>query len=156
MTFEKERLKTYLSISDKHLLRLKSSLKTLSSIIPLNTERYKALTEQEISYIDQMSYRFGKLQDIMGRLLRVTLIILGEDIENAPFIDILNKAEKLGIIDDAQEWIMLRELRNLLTHEYSDNEDEIAHGINKLFEISGRLCEIYGNIKDYIQKRNLI
>ncbi|BCB95129.1 hypothetical protein JZK55_00510 [Dissulfurispira thermophila] len=31
-------------------------------------------------------------------------------------------------------------------HEYSDNEDEIARGINKLFEISKRLCEIYEKI----------
>jgi uncharacterized protein with HEPN domain len=156
MTFERERLKTYLSISDKHLLRLKSSLKALNTIIPVNAERYETLTEQEISYIDQMSYRFGKLQDIMGRLLRVTLIILGEDIENAPFIDVLNRAEKLGIIDDAQEWMTLRELRNILTHEYSDDENEIVNGINKLFEISKRICEIHEKIKIYIQKRNLI
>jgi hypothetical protein len=156
MTFERQRLKTYLSISDKHLLRLKSSLKALGSTIPVNTERYKSLTEQELSYIDQMSYRFGKLQDVTGRLLRVILIILGEDIENASFIDVLNRAEKLGIIEDAQEWIMLRELRNILTHEYSEDDDEIAKGINKLFEISKRLCEIYENIKGYIKKRNLI
>ncbi len=103
-----------------------------------------------------MSYRFGKLQDVTGSLLRVMLIILGEDIENAPFIDVLNRTEKLGIIDDAQEWIMLRELRNILTHEYSDNDDEIAKGINKLFEISKRLCEIYEKIKEYARKRDLL
>lgn len=156
MRFERQRLKTYLLISDKHLLRLRSSLKALSPIIPLDTERYKALNEQDISYIDQMSYRFGKLQDVTGRMLRVLLIILGEDIENAPFIDVLNRAEKLNIIDDAQEWLMLRELRNILTHEYSEDEEEIVNGINKLFEISKRLCEIYEKIREYIKKSDLI
>ena len=156
MKFQRERLKSYLSIADKHLLRLKSSLKALQATIPIDTEKYRALSEQEISFIDQMSYRFGKLQDVTGSLLRVMLIILGEDIENAPFIDVLNRTEKLGIIDDAQEWIMLRELRNILTHEYSDNDDEIAKGINKLFEISKRLCEIYEKIKEYARKRDLL
>ncbi|MEW6606161.1 MAG: hypothetical protein AB1414_01735 [bacterium] len=145
--FSQERLKFYISICNLHRKRLISAIDVLQQIVPLSIEKYEELTEQEISYIDQMSYRFGKLQDTTGRLLKILLVNLGEDIENSPFIDVLNRAEKLKIIESAQEWIILRKLRNILTHEYSEEEKDIVDGINKLFEISNRLCEIYKKIK---------
>lgn len=152
---ERHRLKTYLINCDTHIRRLQASLKAIQPIIPLSKDIYRSLSDQELSFIDQMSFRFGKLQDSAGRLLRSLLILLGEDIEYAPFIDVLNRAEKLGIIGNAEEWIMLRELRNLLTHEYSEDEEDIVRGINRLFEVSGRLCEIYSSIRSYIEKRGL-
>lgn len=152
----KEILKTYLSMCDKHLIRLQSALKALEPTIPIDKERYKRLSDSEMSFIDQLSFRFGKLQDSAGRLLRTMLQILGEDVEGLPFIDILNRAEKLGIIEDAQEWMMLRELRNILTHEYSEDEEDIAKGINKLYDISKRLSDIYKKIRSYGESKKLI
>lgn len=150
-----ERIKTYISICDTHLERLKSALKALRPLIPLDRDKYRKLSDIDISFIDQLSFRFGKLQDTAGRALRNILIALGEDVEGAPFIDILNRAEKIGIIDNAQEWMMLRELRNLLTHEYSEKEEDIISGINKLYEISLRLCDIYKKIKTYSESKGL-
>lgn len=150
-----KRIKTYTSICDTHLERLKSALKALRPLIPLDRDKYRKLSDIDISFIDQLSFRFGKLQDTAGRALRNILIALGEDMEGAPFIDILNRAEKIGIIDNAQEWMMLRELRNLLTHEYSEKEEDIISGINKLYEISLRLCDIYKKIKTYSESKGL-
>lgn len=152
----KQRISSYLSICNIHSERLKSALKNLEKIIPLSVSQYKLLNEQELSFVDQMSYRFGKLQDAMGRLLRILLLTIGEDVSQLPFIDVLNRAEKLGIIDRAHEWITLRELRNLLTHEYSEKIEDIVEGINKLYQISNRLLEIYDRIKKYINKRNIL
>lgn len=152
----KQRISSYLSICNIHSERLKSALKNLEKIIPLSVSQYKLLNEQDLSFVDQMSYRFGKLQDAMGRLLRILLLTIGEDVSQLPFIDVLNRAEKLGIIDRAHEWITLRELRNLLTHEYSEKIEDIVEGINKLYQISNRLLEIYDRIKKYINKRNIL
>ena len=44
-------------------------------------------------------------------------------------LDVLDKLEKLRIIDDADRWMQFRKLRNELTHEYPDNEEEIIQGI---------------------------
>lgn len=154
MNLEKEILKSKITICDKHLTRLSSAMRSIKSLIPLTIDRYRNLTDTELSFIDQMSYRFGKLQDEAGRLLRFILVkLLKEEFEYTPFIDILNKAERLGIIEDASEWIRLREFRNLLTHEYSEKEEDIVDGINKLYEISERLLEIYKAIKRYIDFR---
>ncbi|MEJ5227061.1 hypothetical protein [Thermodesulfovibrio sp.] len=152
----KQRILSYISICNIHSERLKSSLRNLEKLIPLSVLQYKLLNEQELSFLDQMSYRFGKLQDLSGGLLRAILLTIEEDVSHLPFIDILNKAEKLGIIDSAHEWITLRELRNLLTHEYSEKIEDIVNGINKLYEISKRLLDIYEGIIQYINKRQIL
>lgn len=152
----RQRLFSYISICNTHSNRLNSSLKYLEKLVPITVTQYEKLTEQEFSFVDQMSYRFGKLQDTMGRLLRSLLIALEEEAQQLPFIDVLNRAEKIGIIESAQEWITLRELRNILTHEYSEKVEEIVEGINKLYEISQRLLEIYKRIINYIDKRKIL
>ncbi len=38
----------------------------------------------------------------------------------------LNRAERLGIIRDTQEWLGARGLRNRLVHEYIDDLDALA------------------------------
>ncbi len=152
----KKRLYSLISICETHSKRLKASLSFLKELLPLSVDKYKALTEHELAYIDQMSYRYGKLQETMGKLLRTLLITLEEDVKSSPFIDVLNTAEKTGIIDSAQEWIMLRELRNILTHEYSEKVDDIIEGINKLYEISHRLLKIYEELLNYINNKKVL
>ena len=52
-----------------------------------------------------------------------------KEYEVLSFVDILDKLEKLKIIDSAEEWIGLRKLRNKLTHEYPDEINEIQTNI---------------------------
>ena len=54
--------------------------------------------------------------------------------EDAPtFLDRMNLCEKLGIIPSAEELIAIRDLRNIIAHEYlSENLLEIYRGIIQL------------------------
>lgn len=38
------------------------------------------------------------------------------------FRDNLNRAEKLKLIDDSRVWFEIRQLRNVVVHEYSDED----------------------------------
>lgn len=61
--------------------------------------------------------RFARLQDMVGdKLLPVLLTALGE--APAEAIDNLDRAEHLGFIVSADEWVTLRTLRNQMAHEY--------------------------------------
>lgn len=40
--------------------------------------------------------------------------------------------EKLELIEDQRPWLRLREVRNLVTHEYPFNTEEIVEGLNLL------------------------
>ena len=52
--------------------------------------------------------------EVGSRLFRQILEALEEDVSGLPFIDILYKLERLDILDDAKEWIALRQIRNTI------------------------------------------
>jgi uncharacterized protein with HEPN domain len=64
--------------------------------------------------------RFGRLQDTVGdKLLPALLVALAEPIGAA--IDNLDRAEKLGLIVSADQWMDMRRLRNQMVHEYIED-----------------------------------
>ena len=62
---------------------------------------------------------------------------------------ILNRMEKIGLIDSANEWKELRSDRNELSHNYENEPISMSIAINILYEKKDRLIEIYSNIKSY-------
>jgi hypothetical protein len=148
----KQKLLKILNECDKHLLRMNSGYKKMSLFMPLTTTKYENLTEDEIEHIDQFLFRFSKLQDAMGqKLFKSFLVSLDEDIENLPFIDILNKLEKIKILDDINIWRELREYRNELSHNYDDDPFITSNIINNLYSKKELMESIYIKIKSRIE-----
>ena len=72
--------------------------------------------------------RFSRLQDTIGdKLIPRALLMLAENLGSN--LDNLNRAERLGWIDDVNEWLVARDLRNRLTHEYMTDENEFANDL---------------------------
>ena len=64
--------------------------------------------------------RFGRLQDTVGdKLLPLLLDALGE--KSSAVIDNLDRAERLGLLKSADEWMTIRNLRNQMVHEYVED-----------------------------------
>jgi len=140
---------------DKHISKIIFDINSLSEHIPLTVEKYNSMQNSEISLLDQFIFRFSKLQDCMGEKLFKTLLdALEENIKNKTFIDILNRLEELELIN-VNEWKSLRELRNIIAHEYSSECDEIVETLNKLFKEFNNLYSFFINIKNYIINNNL-
>ena len=55
----------------------------------------------------------------------------------------MNKLEKLEIIESAVEWMIFRNIRNSLIHEYPDNEEEIVQGIEVALGVFCEMVSIY-------------
>ena len=82
--------------------------------------------------LDALSSKFSRLSDIFTqKALKTLIFVLRED---APtFLDRMNLCEKLGIIPSAEEIIAIRDLRNIIAHEYlSENLVEIYMEIIRL------------------------
>lgn len=127
-----------------------SAYNKVSAIFPLDVNKYRILTDDEIEHIDQMVYRFSKLQDSIGdRLFKSVLSFLEEDIKNKPFLDILNRLEQLAILPSKDEWLRLRKLRNELSHEYSSEDEENAAVLNILFNEIKTINGIFLATKNY-------
>ena len=82
--------------------------KRLEEIMPLTVERYNTLDELSISVIDQMIFRFSKLQDTLGdKIFPSILVLSGEKVKKMTFIDRLNRLEELELLFK-DEWMCLR------------------------------------------------
>ena len=129
-----ERLTTSLLKCRIHLQRLKYAVSQTENIFPLEREIYQNLEDAQIGNIDQLVFRFTKLQDEPGtNTFRYILVYLQEDIIDKPFRDVLNRLERLKIIDSSDIWLALRELRNDLAHEYPIMLEETIDKLNHLF-----------------------
>jgi len=121
---------------------------------PLDENKYQNLSFDDLSYLDQLIFRFSKLQDGMGtRLFPAILENLGEDVVGKPFIDILTKMEKLDLLSDNKKWLKLHETRNLVTHEYPFFTPEIIQGLNTLIEQAEILESIWSNLRRFSKSR---
>ena len=91
------------------------------------------LSDAEVRTLDQLVFRFGRLQDAMGtRLLPALLQLTQEWQDNEPFLDKLNRAEKLGILPSAEQWQLLRELRNQTAHDYPAHPELVLANLRLL------------------------
>jgi hypothetical protein len=118
-----------------HLKRMDFAKSKVEPFIPLNIDNYFGLSDETIGFLDQYIFRFSKLQDLMGsRLFPLILEALAEPANEKPFIDILNRLKKLGILESAFNWIQLRKIRNDISHEYPASLVERIEGINHLFD----------------------
>jgi hypothetical protein len=74
---------------------------------------------------DALTSKFSRVSDIFTqKVLKSFLILLRE--EAPTFLDRMNLCEKLGVIPSADDLIAIRDLRNLIAHEYlTENLQEV-------------------------------
>lgn len=96
-----------------------------------------------VRILDQLLYRFTKLQDAVGiRLIPATLAVLSEPFEEWPMIDRLNRLERLGYLNTAA-WMRWREVRNRLAHEYPDQAERRAEALRLAVAAANDLLACY-------------
>lgn len=138
---------------NRHKAMLEFAYKNVEKNLPLTAERFLTLPADDIAPIDQFLYRFAKLQDSMGEKLFGTLLVLmGEDFSAKPFIDLLNRLEKLGLLYK-DEWMDLRRIRNEVAHEYSFNTQALVDSLNDILQAKAKLIAIYDTFYGYCMER---
>lgn len=96
--------------------------------------------------IDAFVGRFGRLQDHIGeKLIPRFAALLG----GAPksLLDNLTYAEKMGWIENAEEFIGTRKLRNLLVHEYMADAELFLQSLQAANEATKSLIGVVTKIK---------
>jgi hypothetical protein len=113
---------------------LKSTLRGIREMMLSADIDYALLAEQTIDrvwmadynhqrIVNSFLFNYLKIQDRIGsELFRLALQQWREnDLDDMTMLDILNRLEKLGIIESVEAWDTLRELRNALAHEYPED-----------------------------------
>ena len=151
---KKDKLKESVQLCAIHIGRMSFAWEKVKQHFPLDKEKYLNLQPEELSFLDQLIFRFSKLQDSMGgRLFPAILENLGEEVKALPFIDRLVKLEELTIISSADEWLLLRETRNMVTQEYPFITDEVIQGLNLLSIHYQLIKEVWKRVETFIKTR---
>jgi hypothetical protein len=149
-----DRLKEAVQLCKIHVERMSFAYEKTIKLFPLTEEKFILIEPEELSFIDQLIFRFSKLQDCMGgKLFPAILENLGEEIIGVPFIDILSKLEKLNLLENTKDWLLLRETRNIVTHEYPFVTKEVIDGLNLLSKHYLLILSIWEKMEVYIAKR---
>ena len=123
-------------------------------------EEMTALPKERRRLLDQLAYRFVKLQDSMGMKLLPGLLVLAEEPlpESTPFGEKLQRLERLGALESADRWRQLRELRNQLSHEYEDVPELKAEGVNRFVGGVDELLDLWAQAEAFsnrmVEKRD--
>lgn len=137
----------------KHIEKIEDAKEYLQDKIPIDVESYQQIDKITSSFIDQLIYRFLKLQDTIGESIFKSILILShEDVKKMTFIDILNRFEELELLDKTL-WLSLRELRNDIAHEYSFNQEEVVDNINLIYSKSSLLIDTFKVLENYIEDK---
>jgi hypothetical protein len=140
---------------ERHKARMLFAKKQIEEWGEITEETFE--DSQKVAIIDSFIFRFSKFQDTLGKkLFPLTLKLLGEDIDNLPFIDWLNRLERLGLIPSTQFWMEQRALRNLITHTYPWETEKLLRNLKDALEKSGELLEVYENLKEFLTQRELL
>lgn len=138
---------------NRHMEKIQDAKEYLKHLMPLTIDQYNTLSKVESSFIDQLNYRFSKLQDSMGEGIFKSIILLsGENVKKMTFIDILNRLEELEVVNK-NKWLKLRETRNAIAHEYSFNVEEVVDNINLIYIKSDDIIDIYKKIYLFVNKK---
>jgi hypothetical protein len=147
-----EAISETLIVCKRHADRLQWAMTALQPHLPFSEHTLAQLNDIELAILDQFSTRFGKLQDLMGaKLFPAVLELTKEPGDLKAFIDKLYRLEKIGAIPSADDWLLMREIRNAFSHDYPDDPDLQAEILNKAFELAIQLLDVLNRVVAFIK-----
>ena len=104
-----------------------AALDKASSALIYSYDKCRAIGEkdeydlEEQESFEALTSRFARTSDILTqKIIKTLFMLLQENIKT--IIDAANFLEKLEIIDNADDLLNIREIRNQIAHEYVDSE----------------------------------
>jgi hypothetical protein len=126
-------------------------------LIPFTRERAQQLdVDPDLSErVEAFVGRFSRLQDTVGdKLLPALLAALGEHVGAA--LDNLDRAERLGLIVSADDWLAMRSLRNQMVHEYVEDPEVLASALCAGHDFLPELIEAANRMVEEVRRRDWV
>ncbi len=119
---------------------------TLERVKKLATNPEK-LSETDFEIWDGFSTRFSRTADLFLSKYLKAAIINDDPAFDGYFRDLMNRAEKLKLVESVNDWIDIRGLRNVIVHEYSD--DDLEKIFLKMLKYAPLLQELRKKLATY-------
>ena len=125
-----ERIRTLIEtgFQEAHYLR-RTDDRLFAAPLTLNAIAQFPQNDDLSERVDAFVARFGRLQDTIGDKLLPAFLTLMQEIP-ATMLENLDRAERLALIDSADEWLAIRKLRNRMIHEYVRTPADLIDALN--------------------------
>ena len=140
----KKQLQENIEILDTALLTFKYSIKVCTEI---GIKRDYSF--EELDKFESLISRFARISDIITQKIFKSIFILLRE-ETKTFIDRINFAEKIGLVESMEELLIIRDLRNEIAHEYCLSD--ISDIFGDVLKHSHTLIQIVGDVKKYTKQ----
>lgn len=129
---------------EKSLDHLAYSFQKIQSL----TSHVADMDDETMEVWESFAARFGRSADIfLNRYLRTLLLEQDPGYEGS-LRDMLNKAEKLGLIEEVSTWLEIREIRNVAVHDYNESS------LSKIYLRMKSLAPLLLDVKHIINQRD--
>ena len=105
----------------------------------------KPLMEEKLAIFENLTSRFARLCDTLIQKVFRSLNLLELD-AGGSMIEMINRAAKRGLVKDRKRMRDLKEVRNIIAHEYT--EEEPIKLFKLIHDSTSSLLEIYENAKN--------
>ena len=154
---EIETLESLIMVADIHAERIRMAFRRLDAFLPLTEEMLNNLSEENLGFLEILTSRFGKLQDLIGAaIFPMILKKLEVDIAYFSLIDCLNRLEKLGFLESADIWRQIRGVRNKVVHEYPLSKEKALKNLEEIIEQTQALLNYWKFLRNEITQRVII
>jgi hypothetical protein len=141
-----EILKNEILKVDKSKITLEHSFNKVSKVVIGPIDDYKI---DDLDILEILTSRFARTSDLLVK--KIFRVIEAIDLEEKGTIrDLINQAEKKGLISSASIFVRIRELRNLISHEYQ--EDDLNTIFKEVIKLTPELLESIDLIKEHVKK----
>ncbi len=104
-----------------------------------------ALSSEDLESWEGFASRWARVSDIFIAKIMRARVLLGDPAFRGEMRDFVDQAEKIGLIDDADLWMKIREIRNQVAHEYLLKG--VAPLLNQMRDLAPILLSIEGKLK---------
>ena len=113
---------------------------------------YAQLDKEGEEKFETLTARFARMSDIL--IQKVFRLIDQLDLESQGTVrDRINRAEKKGLILSARDFVIIRELRNAIAHEYE--ESALADIHKEVLRLTPMLLNVPKAVQHYIDQQPL-
>jgi len=142
----------HLRLIAKQLTHLKQMRKYLEysaqraqHIFPITS--WQALSLEQHETLAACRVRFSEFQEHLGKTMRA--IAIEEEVSTERFGSILAFMEKMGIIESAERWKLIREIRNAVNHEYEEDAERLSQFFLEMFKAIPELLGCFQRLLDF-------
>ena len=122
-----------------HLKRMREylahSVERCNDMFPVSN--WQTLSFEQHEMLAAFRVRFSEFQEHLGKTMRA--VAVEEEVEVERFGSVLAFMEKLGVLESAERWKIIREIRNAVNHEYEEDPERLTQFFTEMLKATPEL-----------------